>query len=327
MSDVSFAWALPAAFVLDLLIGDPRSLPHPIRLMGTAIRSSEKRFRNGRFSDTIAGCLVAILLVLSTWFLCAAAVRGAHAMHPVSAHVLHTIFIFYALSAKSLKTEASKVFATLKGKDLREAKRQLSSIVGRDVAPLDETGVVRAVVETVSENLVDGVIAPLFYAVLGGGPLAMAYKMVNTLDSMIGHKNERYKRFGWFAARLDDTANLIPARMSAIVISFSALVLRLPFLRTIRTALKDGQKHLSPNAGIPEAAFAGALGIRLGGPNFYEGHLVEKPYIGQAIRSIAIEDINAATSLMMVSATVWLLVCWVFLVLCIPPTVVPGGLP
>jgi adenosylcobinamide-phosphate synthase len=183
-------------------------------------------------------------------------------------------------------------------------------IVGRDVESLDEAGVARAAVETVAENLVDGVISPLFFAVLGGGPLAMAYKMVNTLDSMIGHKSNQYISFGRFAARLDDAANFIPARVSAIVISFAAPLIKRPLIRTARTAIRDGRRHLSPNAGIPEAAFAGALGIRLGGPNFYGGRLVDKPDIGMATRPIEVEDIKSATSLMMVSTFLWFVLCW-----------------
>ncbi|MBW1675471.1 MAG: cobalamin biosynthesis protein CobD [Deltaproteobacteria bacterium] len=310
MSEASFAWVLLAAFSLDLLIGDPVSLPHPVRWMGRWITSWEKRLRKGPLSEKIAGPLLVIFLVSGTWLICAAALTGARAVHPVFGQGLHVVLIFYALSAKSLKTEALKVYAALKGKDLGVARRQLSTIVGRDVASLDETGVTRAAVETVAENLVDGVIAPLFYATIGGGPLAMAYKMVNTLDSMIGYKNERYRKFGWFAARLDDAANFIPARISAIVISLGAPLVKRSCIRTIKTAVRDGQKHLSPNAGIPEAAFAGALGIRLGGPNFYDGRLVEKPYIGQAIRSVEMEDIKAATRLMTASAFIWLLVCW-----------------
>ncbi len=310
MSNVSFAWIFPAAFFLDLLIGDPVKLPHPIRLMGKAISFSEKRFRKGPFSEKTAGGLLALLLVLGTWLTCIAAERVAQAVHPVCAQVLHIALIFYALSVKSLRTEVLRVYAALKHKNLTEAKRKLSAIVGRDVTPLDETGVVRAAVETVAENLVDGVIAPLFYGVLGGGPLAMAYKMVNTLDSMIGYKNERYKKFGWFAARLDDVANYVPARISAIVIPFAALLIKRPFFRAVRTVLRDGQRHPSPNAGIPEAAFAGALGIRLGGPNLYEGRLVEKSCIGEAIKSADKEDIKTATRLMVVSAFIWFFVCW-----------------
>ncbi len=314
MSDVSLSWVLPAAFFLDLLIGDPVGLPHPIRWMGRWITSWENTFRNGLSSETTAGFLLVISLVSGTWLICAAALTAARAVHPGFALVLHLLLIYYALSARSLRAEALKVYAAMKRKALGKARRQLSKIVGRDVDPLDEAGVVRATVETVAENLVDGVIAPLFYAALGGGPLAMAYKMINTLDSMIGHKNERYKRFGWFAARLDDAANYIPARISAIVISLASPLIRRSCMGTIKTAIRDGQKHLSPNAGIPEAAFAGALGIRLGGPNYYGGHLIEKPYIGKETHPVQTEDIRTATTLMVVSAFIWLIVCWVFLI-------------
>lgn len=312
MSDVAFAWVLPAAFFLDLMIGDPVGLPHPIRWMGQWIASWEKRLRNTALSEAAAGSLLAISLVSGTWLICAVALRAAQSVHQGFALVLHLVLIYYALSAKSLKAEALKVYAAMQQRGLHEAREQLSKIVGRDVEPLDEAGVVRGTVETVAENLVDGVIAPLFYAALGGGPLAMAYKMVNTLDSMIGHRDKRYERFGRFAARLDDVANFIPARISAIVISIAAPLVRRSSMATIKTALRDGQKHLSPNAGIPEAAFAGALGIRLGGPNFYGGRLVEKPYIGQEAHPIRIEDIREATTLMIISAFIWLVVCWAY---------------
>ena len=314
MNDPYFPWVLPAAFFLDFLIGDPVGLPHPIRWMGRWITSWENMFRNGLSSETTAGSLLVISLVSGTWLICAAALIAARAVHPGFALALHVVLIYYALSVKSLRSEALKVYAAMKQKELDEARQQLSKIVGRDVESLDEAGMVRATVETVAENLVDGVIAPLFYAALGGGPLAMAYKMINTLDSMIGHKNERYKRFGWFAARLDDAANFIPARISAIVISLAAPLIKRSSMGTIKTAIRDGQKHLSPNAGIPEAAFAGALGIRLGGPNSYRGHVVEKPYIGQEAHPIQIEDIRTATTLMIISAFIWLIVCWVFLI-------------
>ncbi|MBW1676966.1 MAG: cobalamin biosynthesis protein CobD [Deltaproteobacteria bacterium] len=314
MNDPYFPWVLPAAFFLDLLIGDPVGLPHPIRWMGRWITSWENMFRNGIFSETTAGSLLVISLVSGTWLICAAALIAARAVHPGFALALHVVLIYYALSVKSLRFEALKVYAAMKQKELDEARQQLSKLVGRDVESLDEAGMVRATVETVAENLVDGVIAPLFYAALGGGPLAMAYKMINTLDSMIGHKNERYKRFGWFAARLDDAANFIPARISAIVISLAAPLIKRSSMGTIKTAIRDGRKHLSPNAGIPEAAFAGALGIRLGGPNYYGGHLIEKPYIGKETHPVQMEDIRTATTLMVVSAFIWLIVCWVFLI-------------
>ena len=310
MSAFPCPWILTAAFTLDLIVGDPKNLPHPVRLMGRWINFSEKWFRKTRFSEKKAGSLMTLLLVPGTWLVCTAAVMAAHSVHPVCAFALHAVLIFYALSVKSLRKEALAVYAALRDDNLPSARKRLSMIVGRDVTPLDQAGVVRAAVETVAENLVDGVIAPLFYAVLGGGPMAMAYKMVNTLDSMIGYKNKRYREFGWFAARIDDAVNFLPARISAVVISLAALIMRRPVFRTIKTLLRDGSKHLSPNAGIPEAAFAGAIGIRLGGPNFYDGRLVEKPYIGEAVRLIESTDIRTAVTLMTVSAFICFIWCW-----------------
>jgi adenosylcobinamide-phosphate synthase len=310
MMGLTHAWIFPAAFAMDLLVGDPRRMPHPIRWMGKGISILENRFRHGLFSEAVAGALLALSLVAGTWLICAAVAKAGHAFHPAVGQVVHGTMVFFALSVRSLKTEALKVYAALQNGSLHEAKQHLSMIVGRDVDPLDAPGIVRATVETVAENLVDGVIAPLFFAALGGGPLAMAYKMVNTLDSMIGYQNDRYLRFGRFAARLDDVANFIPARLSAITVPFGSLLTGKSALATIEIIAKDGRKHLSSNAGIPEAAFAGALGVRLGGPSFYEGRLVEKPFIGTANRAVVPEDIKKATDLMIVSACLWFLICW-----------------
>ncbi len=313
-----YLWVLPAAFVLDLLLGDPVNMPHPVRLMGRGITFGEEWLRKKPFSESTAGVLLATVFVFGTWLVCVAATETAHAVHPVLAQGVHVVLIYYALSAKSLKVEADKVLSALQGGGLGEAKKQVATIVGRDVAAMDEQGVLRATVETVAENLVDGFLAPLFFATLGGGPLAMAYKMVNTMDSMIGHKNSRYARFGRFAARLDDVLNFVPARLSTMVISFAAVLTKHPPLRTFFTALRDGRKHPSPNAGIPEAAFAGALGIKLGGPNIYGGHLVEKPYIGKETRPVEREDIRKASRLMLISAILWFLVCWTVTAIRVP---------
>lgn len=307
---ITHAWIFLAAFAMDLLVGDPRRMPHPIRWMGAGISSLEKRFRHGPFSEVVAGALLAISLVAGTWLICAAVVKAGHVFHPAVGAVIHGAMIFFALSVRSLKTETLKVYTALRKVRFHEAKQHLSKIVGRDVDPLDTSGIVRAAVETVAENLVDGVIAPLFFAILGGGPLAMTYKMVNTLDSMIGYKNDRYLYFGRFAARLDDAANFIPARISAVLVFFGALLTGKAAMAAIRYVARYGQNHLSPNAGIPEAAFAGALGVRLGGPNYYEGRLVEKPFIGTASRAMIPKDIKKATDLMMVSAGLWFLICW-----------------
>ena len=190
------------------------------------------------------------------------------------------------------------------------AKQKLSFIVGRDVDPLDSQGVIRGTVETVAENLVDGVVSPLFYAAIGGAPLAVTYKMINTLDSMIGYRNERYQEFGKCAARLDDAANFIPARLSLLIISLGSLITRGRFRKTLTIAMRDARKHLSPNAGFPEAAFAGALGMKLGGPNYYGGTLVEKPYIGTSSGDADLEHIRQACNHMVISSILTLNICW-----------------
>lgn len=303
---------LPAAFLLDLVLGDPKRAPHPIRWMGSLIKMWENPFRKFPVSPVWSGAIFALALITGTWFVTFAVIWVARLVDPWVALFMNIVLIYYTLSIKSLKTESLKVLTQLKSGSLSGAKKQLSQIVGRDVASLDESGVARAAVETVAENLVDGVIAPLFYAALGGAPLAMAYKMVNTLDSMIGYKNRRYEKFGRFAARLDDVANFIPARLSVIVVACAAFFIRLSPYKTFRMALRDGKKHLSPNSGISEAAFAGALEIQLGGANYYQGELVEKPYIGEPIRSIKRNDIKRAVGLMFVSSVVWMCVCWLF---------------
>jgi len=205
------------------------------------------------------------------------------------------------------------VFRALSQTRLDDAKAKVSLIVGRDVENLNPDGISRATVETVGENLVDGVISPLFYAAMGGAPLAMAYKMINTLDSMIGYKNDKYLDFGKVAARIDDIANFIPARISILVISVAAKILTGHGARALQTALTEGANHTSPNAGYSEAAFAGALEVRLGGPNYYHGRLVSKPYLGIPFKQINRNHIKKACDLMMLSALIWMVVLVVIL--------------
>jgi adenosylcobinamide-phosphate synthase len=233
-----------------------------------------------------------------------------HIIHPILNAVCQIILIAYALSVKSLRSAAMDIYRTLKSGGLDDAKKQLSYIVGRDVKPLDSQGVIRGTVETVSENLVDGVVSPLFYAAIGGAPLALTYKMINTLDSMIGYRDKKYKQFGKCAARLDDAANFIPARLSILIISLGSLITRGSFRKTLAIAMRDARNHLSPNAGFPEAAFAGALDVKLGGPNFYGGFLVEKPYIGSSLGDANLEHIRQACDLMVVSSILTLIIFW-----------------
>lgn len=294
--------SFPAALLLDLLIGDPPHLPHPIRWMGSAITAMEPRFRSLSLPLRWVGVLFALALVLGTFVVCLASVGLMYHLHPVAGFVVETLVLFYCLSIKSLAEAAETVQDALKEEGLENARKSLSMIVGRETGQLDAVAVNRAVIETVSENLVDGVLAPLFYAALGGAPLALTYKMINTLDSMVGYKNERYREFGWASARLDDAAGYLPARLSVPIIGAASQMLLRKGKGAFLTALKDGGRHKSPNAGLPEAAFAGALGVRLGGPNVYHGQTVEKPWIGTTFPDPSAGHVWQAVNLMLLSA-------------------------
>jgi adenosylcobinamide-phosphate synthase len=293
------ALSLTLAALLDALLGDPPWLPHPVRWMGRAIERLEPRFRALPLSPGPGGALMAILLVAGVWLVCRLMVAVAAAVHPVAAILVQAVMIYTCISARSLADAALAVAKALGTEGIDAGRRAVGLIVGREVDRLDETGVARAAVETVAENLVDGVVSPLFFAVLGGAPLAMAYKMVNTLDSMVGYKNDRYLRFGRFAARMDDAANFIPARLSVAFIALAARILRLPWRQTLAVSRRDGRAHASPNSGYPEAAFAGALGLWMGGPNHYHGRRVEKPIIGSGLGDTRTTDIRRACRLML----------------------------
>jgi adenosylcobinamide-phosphate synthase len=249
-----------------MMIGDPRWLPHPVRWMGRAIEALEPRFRRLPLRPLVSGALMATLLVASVWGGCLLLIHIAASIHPAAGILVETAMIYACICARSLADAALAVSKALAESGIDAGRRAVSMIVGREVDRLDETGVNRATVETVAENLVDGIVSPLFFAVLGGAPLAMAFKMINTLDSMVGYKNDRYLQFGRFAARMDDVANFIPARLSVAFIALTAQLLNGRGRQALKTALRDGRAHASPNAGYPEAAFAGALGTVDGRP-------------------------------------------------------------
>jgi len=296
------ALALTLAVALDMLLGDPLWLPHPVRWMGKAIEGLEPRFRGLPLRPLIAGALMATLLVASVWVICLLLVNIAASVHPTAGILMQTVMIYVCISARSLADAALAVGKALAKSGLAAGRRAVSMIVGREVDRLDETGVIRAAVETVAENLVDGIVSPLFFVVLGGAPLAMAYKMINTLDSMVGYKNDRYLRFGRFAARLDDVANFIPARLAVPFIALAARLLNGRGRESLGTAYRDGRLHASPNAGYPEAAFAGALGLWMGGPNHYHGRLVDKPIIGSGFTDARPAHIRQACRLMLTTS-------------------------
>lgn len=301
---------LPAAFVLDLCLGDPRFLPHPIRWMGKAIEGLETPFRRLPLPTAVCGAIFAATLASGTWATAALLLMAAEGLHPGVKIGVEIVLVYYCLSVRSLHDAAMDVSRSLARNELEAAKTQVALIVGRDVNDYQADGMARAAVETVAENLVDGVISPLFFAAIGGAPLAMAYKMVNTLDSMIGYKSEKYMDFGSTAARLDDILNYVPARLSVPVIALAAQLLTRKGVRAFKTAVREGANHSSPNAGLPEAAFAGALAVKLNGPNFYDGKRVDKPYIGIRFGKTKIEHIKRSCDIMILASILWLGIVW-----------------
>ncbi|WP_306535719.1 adenosylcobinamide-phosphate synthase CbiB [Geobacter sp.] len=275
-----------AAVLLDLLFGDPRWLPHPVVVMGKLITGLEKVLRRLVTNERVGGVFLLLLTVGITAGVAWSVVQGAALIHPAAGAVVSAILGWTCLAARSLHGESKLVAEALLRGDLPEARRLLSYIVGRDTAELPEPEIWRGAVETVAENTSDGVIAPLLFLMVGGAPLALAYKAVNTLDSMVGYKNERYLRFGWASARFDDLANLVPARLTGLLMVLAAPLARLSGRNAWRIMLRDGRNHSSPNSGIPEAAAAGALGVQLGGTNIYFGKPVAKPTIGDPLNPL-----------------------------------------
>ncbi|MCF8079750.1 MAG: adenosylcobinamide-phosphate synthase CbiB [Desulfobacterales bacterium] len=299
---LSGVWVLPAACAMDLVLGDPHRMPHPVRWMGSAISWSEPRFRALSLDLRLSGALMTGGLVAGSWAVAAAALAAARGVDPTVAALLEVLILYFCISTRSLASEAEGIHRALFSGPLNRARKQLGRIVGRDTENLSREQIARAAVETVAENLVDGVVAPLFFAAIGGAPLAAAYRMVNTLDAMIGYRNERYRRFGAFAARLDDVANWLPARISVGLIAAASQLLSGRSRQAMRTAMREGNHHTSPNAGFPEAAFAGALAVRLGGPSRYGGEMVDKPFLGENYGPVLAGDILRARDLMVLSS-------------------------
>jgi adenosylcobinamide-phosphate synthase len=289
---------LLAAVTLDLILGDPRWLPHPVIGIGRLITTMERLLRRLFRNERLGGILLLIGVVGVTSLLSLLLLHGVHAVSPYLAGALAAIMAWTCLAARSLHGESKLVADRLTAGDLEGARYYLSRIVGRDTADLDEPEIWRALVETVAENSSDGIIAPLLYLMIGGPVLGLAYKAVNTLDSMVGYKNERYLRFGWASARFDDLANWLPARLTGLLMVGAAPFVGLSAVGAFRMMLRDGANHSSPNSGIPEAATAGALGVRLGGTNCYFGQPVEKPTIGDPLRDLSSKAYQGAIRLM-----------------------------
>lgn len=295
-----------ASLLLDALLGDPASLPHPVVWMGKAVTALEKHLR-ARFPATEqgllrAGTVMAAVLPLGTLLLTGAAVYAAGCIHPALRIALEIFWGWQALAMRGLRDESENVRRALTEGTLPEARQAVARIVGRDTGLLTEAGVIRAAVETVAENFSDGVAAPMLYLLLGGAPLALCYKSINTMDSMVGYRNERYIFFGRAAARLDDLANWIPSRLAALLLIAAAALSGENARNALRIWRRDRRCHASPNSGQTEAAMAGALGLRLGGPASYFGVLRDKPFLGDPLREPVPDDIRRANRMMITAS-------------------------
>jgi adenosylcobinamide-phosphate synthase len=292
-----------AAFILDLAIGDPRQMPHPVVLMGKVIARGEPLVHSGiARRDFLAGMALS-LLVIALSFITGWALVALFRMLPLwLSFICNAGLASTTLATRGLLDAVKRIEAPLLAGNIAAARDKLSRIVGRDTSRLNQDKILRAGLESLAESTCDGIVAPLFYLFLGGIPLAMAYKAVNTLDSMIGYRNDRYLYFGKFAARLDDAVNFIPARLAAFFMVVAAPAARLNAARALHAVWRDHGKHLSPNAGYPEAALAGAFGIRLGGPSIYLGKEIHKPHLGDDLTPVRIEMLKEGRVLCLLTA-------------------------
>ncbi|WP_148409147.1 adenosylcobinamide-phosphate synthase CbiB [Murimonas intestini] len=317
--------ALVLGFLLDLLIGDPHFIYHPVRLVGNLITVTEKGLRRvfpkTKGGETAAGVFLAVIVISVTTAVPALLLYLAGRISPEVRFVLETIMCYQLLATKSLKDESMKVYDKLKAGDLPEARKAVAMIVGRDTESLDEAGVTKAAVETVAENTSDGIIAPMLFMAVGGAVFGYFYKAINTMDSMVGYKNEKYLYFGRFAARLDDVVNYIPARLAACFMTAAAAFVSLDTKEAWRIYRRDRRNHASPNSAQTEAVMAGALNVQLAGDAWYFGKLHKKKTIGDDTRPVEYEDIRRADRLLYATAILSLVMfsavkaaAWMYLV-------------
>lgn len=305
--------SLIAGFVLDFILGDPPGCPHIVVGMGRMVRVTEAGLR-GVFPKTPkgelwAGGILAVFLPVFSFSVTWGILHLCTQVHPFLGFVTESLLCWQCLALRSLRDSSMKVYGALEQGDLQAARIAVGQIVGRDTHRLDGAGVMRAAVETVAENTSDGVIAPMLYLFLGGAPLGVMYKAVNTMDSMVGYKNEEYLYFGRAAARLDDAANFIPSRLTGLLTVFSSYLLKIDGRNAWRVFRRDRYNHKSPNSAQSEAAYAGALHVRLGGDAYYFGKLVHKPTLGDEDRPIEARDILLADRLLYLSSIIFLLLC------------------
>lgn len=313
-------------FISDLILGDPYWLPHPIRLIGKLIAGLDGKLMKDNWDNVEKrnekreinkGLQLVIIVILLTFVITSALLISSYFIHPYLGVLVETIMSYQILATKCLKIESMKVYKCLKEEGLEAARKSVSMIVGRDTAVLDEEGVVKAAIETVAENTSDGVIAPMIYTAIGGPVLGFLYKAVNTMDSMVGYKNDKYIFFGRVAARLDDFVNYLPARISAYLMIAAAFLGGKSY--NVKQAYKiykrDKRKHASPNSAQTESVCAGALGVRLAGDASYFGKVVKKPFIGDDLRKPLYEDIKRVNKLMYITAWLCEILCLILMII------------
>lgn len=303
--------AIVAGFILDLIFGDPHWLPHPICLIGNLIGFLEKNLRRllapGKTALLLGGALMVVIVLSLSFVVPYAVLMLAEQVNPWLRFALETIMFYQIFATKCLRDESMKVYTALHNNDLEDARVKLSWIVGRDTKELTAEEVTKGAVETVAENTADGIIAPMFYMFIGGAPLAFLYKGINTMDSMVGYKNDKFLYFGRCAAKLDDVANFIPARITGILMILASYFLNMNAAGAWKIFWRDRYNHLSPNSAMTESVTAGALNIQLGGDHYYFGKLVHKDTIGDNIRPVVAEDIVAVNNLLYMTAVISLL--------------------
>lgn len=309
---MNIAYSIAAAYLVDRIVGDPRSLPHPVVIIGWFITRLERMIRlfvKKPGGLRAAGLLFPLLIVGGSCAAVAGLLYGAGLLHPWLAAGLEIWLIATTIATKGLADAGLEIGRHLLAGDVAKARRSLSMVVGRDTEHLEEAEISRGAVETVAENIVDAIVSPLFFAAIGGAPLAMAYRAANTLDSMVGYKNEKYLHLGWASARFDDVLNYIPARLTALFLLAASRLQGLDWRRSYRIMRRDARLHPSPNSGIPEAAVAGALGVQLGGLNYYQGVASHRAKLGDPLRPLRAEDILATVRLMRLASWMCAAVC------------------
>ena len=287
------------AYVLDLIFGDPQNVVHPVQVIGKIISTGEKILLRKKYKF-LAGAVLNIFTVSITYtlmYLISKSVKISVFFMIIEIYLMYTIF-----SINSLAREGNRVYRILKEGDIEKARKDLSYLVSRDTETMDEKMIIRSTMETISENTVDGIVAPMFYMFLGGMPLAMAYKAINTLDSMVGYKNEKYMDFGKFSAKVDDAVNFIPARITGILIVLASMILDYDYKNSLKIFIRDRKNHSSPNSAHSEASVAGALGVQFGGKVSYFGKETDKPTIGDKTKEFELEDIRKNIRIMYVTS-------------------------